>query len=470
MQIQSNNFIAASTIAIADKEQQRAVITGTGTAFAKRLAAMYATSKQHGEAMRQQAAVAKRRALNKLPELLEKAEAEMQANGITVLWATDAAEANRHVLEIAQRHSVKSVVKSKSMATEEIGLNHALEEQQIQVVETDLGEYILQLNNEPPSHIVTPVIHKSKESIRKIFVDTIDMPSTDNASEMARYAREKLRAAFLNADMGISGGNFIIAETGSIGLVTNEGNARMVTSLPRVHVAVVGIEKIVETVDDYVTLTQVLPRSATGQNLTVYTHLINGPRREHEEDGPEDVYVILIDNGRSKIYATEYAEALACIRCGACLNACPVYQVTGGHAYGWVYPGPIGAVITPLLVGPQNAKPLPHASSLCGSCKEVCPVDINIPRMLLDLRNDLVEQGNAEAQWSMGIKAWAWANSSPTRFALSGKAAAMGSRLLPTKKLPGPLGGWTRYRDFPNFAPKPFRQLWKERQRVTKTD
>ena len=470
MQINANNFIPASEIAVADKEQQTAVVTGTGTAFNKRLAAMFATSKEHGEAMRQQAAAAKRRALNKLPELLEEAEANMQANGIKVLWAIDAAEANRYVLEIAQRHQVKSVAKSKSMATEEIGLNHALEEKQIEVIETDLGEYILQLNNEPPSHIVTPVIHKSKESICKIFEETIDMPYTDNASEMAQYAREKLRADFLRADMGISGGNFIIAETGTICLVTNEGNARMVTSLPPVHVAVVGIEKLVETVEDYATLTQVLPRSATGQNLTVYTHMINGPRRPHETDGPEDVYVILIDNGRSKIYATDYAEALACIRCGACLNACPVYQSTGGHAYGWVYPGPIGAVVTPLLVGPENAKPLPHASSLCGSCKQVCPVDIDIPRMLLDLRSDLVDQGHTEAQWTIGIKAWAWGNTSPTRFALGGKAASIGSRLLPIKNLPGPLSGWIRHRDFPEFAPKSFRELWKERQRISGAD
>lgn len=465
MQVQSNNFIRASEIAVNNSEQRNAVVTGTGTAYQKRLAAMFATSKEHGEAMRQQAAAAKRRALNKLPDLLEQAEAKMQENGIQVLWAIDNAEANQHVLDIAQEHNVQSVVKSKSMVTEEIGLNHVMEKHGIEVVETDLGEYILQLNDEPPSHIVTPVIHKSKNSIRTIFTDKIEMPHTDDAKEMAQYARGKLREAFLAADMGISGGNFIIAETGTVCLVTNEGNARMVTSLPRVHVAVVGIEKLVETVEDYATLTQVLPRSATGQTLTVYTHMVNGPRRAHENDGPDHVYVILVDNGRSRIYGTDYAESLACIRCGACLNACPVYQSTDGHAYGWVYPGPIGAVVTPLLVGPENAKPLPHASSLCGTCKQVCPVDIDIPRMLLDLRSDLVDQGKSEAQWTIGIKAWAWANRSPNRFALSGKMAALGSRLIPTKNLPGPLSGWTKHRDFPEFAPKPFRELWKERKR-----
>lgn len=464
MQIQSNHFILASEIAIANKEQRQAVVTGTATAYNRRLAAMFATNRAHGEAMRQQAAAAKRRALNHLPDLLEEAEANMQANGMTVLWARDAAEANQHVLDIAARHDVKSVVKSKSMVTEEIGLNHVLEENNIHVVETDLGEYILQLNEEPPSHIVTPVIHKSKENISTIFRDKIDMPDTDSAEEMARYARIRLRQAFLNADMGISGGNFIIAETGSICLVTNEGNARMATSLPRIHVAVIGIEKIVETVEDYATLTQVLPRSATGQQLTVYTHMVNGPRRAHESDGPESVYVILVDNGRSRIYASNYAEALACIRCGACLNACPVYQSTGGHAYGWVYPGPIGAVVTPLLVGLENAKPLPYASTLCGNCKQVCPVDIDIPRMLLELRSDLVEDGQDERLWALGMKAWAAGNSSPLLYGLGGKAAALGTRLLPVRNLPGPLRGWTKYRDFPSFAPKSFRALWQERQ------
>jgi L-lactate dehydrogenase complex protein LldF len=334
--------------------------------------------------------------LSILPELLEQAEENMQANGIKVLWAVDAEEANQHVLEIAREHHVQSVVKSKSMVTEETGLNHTLEAAEIKVLETDLGEYIVQLGEETPSHIVVPVVHKTKASIKKLLIEKAGMPPTDDTEEMAKFARETLRSRFLDADMGISGGNFIIAETGSLCLVSNEGNARLVTSIPRIHVALVGIEKVIRSVEDYATLTQVLPRSATGQIMTVYTHIINGPRLAGETDGPEHVYVILVDNGRSEIYTSDYCEALACIRCGACLNACPVYQITGGHAYGWVYPGPIGAVVTPLLKGLENASPLPYASSLCGICKEVCPVDIDIPRMLLDLRRDLVKMGESD--------------------------------------------------------------------------
>jgi L-lactate dehydrogenase complex protein LldF len=460
---QANNFVSLAQVAIHDAELQKAVAFGTHSGFTKCLAARFAAGETHGQAIRRQAAAIRRHSLNHLPDLLEQAEATMQANGIEVLWAADGDEANRHVLEIARRHEVRSVVKSKSMVTEEIGLNHALETAGIDVLETDLGEYIVQLGGETPSHIVVPIIHKTKESIRDLLVERAGMPITDEAEEMARFARETLRRLFLAADMGVSGGNFIVAETGSIGLVSNEGNARLVTSLPRVHVALVGIEKIVPTLADYATLTQVLPRSATGQALTVYTHLINGPRRTDETDGPDHVSVILVDNGRSRIFDSGYCEALACIRCGACLNGCPVYQTTGGHAYGWVYPGPIGAVITPLLTGLENASPLPFASSLCGVCKEVCPLDIDIPRMLLDLRHDWVESGEGDALWSTGMKVWAWGMGSPGVFNMGGRAAALAGRVMPSR-LPGPLKGWTDYRTPPAFAIKPFRRLWRERQ------
>lgn len=464
MKVQSTSFISLADVAIHDGDVQAAVTRGTQNAYNNRLKAMFGAGEDHGQALRQQAAEARRRSLRQLPELLERAEANMQARGITVLWARDGEEANRHVLDIAAKHEIKRIAKGKSMATEEIALNHALEGAGLDVVETDLGEWILQLNDETPSHIIAPVIHKTKESIREIFIRELDMPYTDDAREMVAFARQKLREVFISAEMGITGGNFIIAETGSIGLVMNEGNGRMVTAIPRVHVAIIGIEKVIETVEDYATLVQVLPRSGTGQQMTVYSNILNGPATEPGDVGPEHMYVILLDNGRSDIYATDYAEALACIRCGACLNACPVYRSTGGHAYGWVYGGPIGAVITPLLIGLENASPLPNASSLCGACKEACPVDIDIPRMLLDLRHDLVEQKETEAKWDWGIRMWAMGMKSAGMFELGGKAARLGVNSGLDRVVPNPLGEWRKNRDFPPFAPKPFRQLWRERQ------
>ncbi|MFP4323696.1 MAG: LutB/LldF family L-lactate oxidation iron-sulfur protein [Anaerolineales bacterium] len=463
MQMNANNFIPVSKINTANEDLKAAVGKATRTAYDKRLHAMFSEGAEHGEALRQQAAEAKRRALLKLPALLEQAEANMTANGILVRWAATAAEAQQLVMAIANEHAVKSVIKAKSMVSEELHINQVLEEAGIQVIETDLGEYIIQLAHEPPSHIIAPVIHKSKDDIRDLFIAKLGMPYTDDAQEMTRFARRTLRDAFLSSDMGISGANFIIAETGTLGLVSNEGNIRLTTSLPKVHVALVGIEKLVETVEDYVTLTQVLPRSGTGQQMSVYTHMINGPKRADDADGPEHVYVIFVDNGRSEIYTSQYAEVLSCIRCGACLNTCPVYRSTGGHTYGSVYSGPIGAVLTPLLNGLSNAKPLPHASSLCGSCKQVCPVDINLPKFLLDLRHDLVQAGERDMMISAGIKGWELAVRSPAIFHLAGKSAQVGQKIV-GDQLPQPLGNWTEFREFPDFAPKPFRQLWQERQ------
>jgi L-lactate dehydrogenase complex protein LldF len=431
---------------------------------------MYAYGHEHGEALRAQAAEAKRRALRDLPDLLERAEAQMTANGMTVLWAEDAAEVHAHFAAIVARHHIQRVAKAKSMLTEEVALNDALIAAGLDVVETDLGEYIIQINGEHPSHIVAPVIHKTKESIRDIFVEKLGMTPTDDAGEMVAFARARLRDVFLNADLGVSGGNFIIAETGTIALVTNEGNGRLCTSMPRVHVAVVGIEKVVATFEDYITLTQVLPRSGTGQQMTVYTNMLNGPRRPDEADGPDHVYVILVDNGRGAIYATDYAEVLSCIRCGACQNACPVYRSTGGHAYGWVYGGPIGAVLTPLMTGIDAATPLPNASSLCGACKQACPVDIDLPRMLLDLRADIVAQRQSERLWDFGMKFWAMGNRSPRVFEMGGTIARFGRNHVLGDSLPGPLGAWTKHRDFPPFAPKSFRQLWRERQQARGRD
>ncbi len=470
MKVKSNDFVQLSQIAVLDDDLQTAVYNATSKAFANRAASMAEISPAHGEAIRQQSAAIKRFNLNNLPEMLEQAEANLQANGIHVLWAEDAAEACELVLNIAQEHQVKQVTKSKSMLTEEIALNAALEKNGIETIETDLGEYIAQLNEQPPSHIIAPVIHMSKESIGDVFERTINMPPTDNAVEMAHFAGAQLRTSFLTSDMGISGGNFVIAETGTLCLVTNEGNGRMVTSMPNVHVALVGIEKLIPTMEDYATLNQILPRSTTGQKLSVYASMINGPRREHETDGPQHVYVIFVDNGRSRIYATKYAEALACIRCGACLNACPVYRTAGGHSYGWVYSGPIGAVITPLITGLENASPLPYASSLCGVCKQVCPVNIDLPRMLLDLRHDLVEAGHSETLWNWGMKAWEFGMTSPTRYQFGGNVASVVTNQFQPEKLPGLLNGWTKHRSSPKFAKKSFRQQWRERKKGEQND
>ena len=464
MKVKANNFISAARLAVRDARLRAAITTSTLNSDTQRRQAMSAIGHQHAGHMRRQAAEAKRRALRDLPDLLERAEANMRANGIHVLWAEDGPEACRLVLELIERHRASRIVKSKSMLTEEIALNAALESAGLEVFETDLGEYIVQIAGEPPSHIVGPALHMSKDRIRDLFVRKLGMPPTDSAEDMTQFVRRILRQAFLEADMGISGGNFIIADTGTLCLATNEGNGRMVTTLPPVHVAVVGIEKIVETLEDYATLTQILARSSTGQTVTVYNHMIHGPRRAGEGDGPDHVYVILVDNGRSDIYATAYAEALACLRCGACLNACPVYRTTGGHAYGWVYSGPIGAVVTPLLTGLENASPLPYASSLCGKCKNVCPVDIDLPRMLLDLRHNLVEQGRSTPLWTIGMRGWAAANQSPRLFEVGGRAIRLGMRFVP-RHVPGPVGGWTRYRDLPPASSKSFRQWWRERQK-----
>jgi len=313
-----------------------------------------------------------------------------------------------------------------------------------------------------------PVMHMTKEQIRDLFMEKLDMPYTNEPSEMTAFIRDGLRHEYIDADFGMSGGNFMIAETGTVVIVTNEGNGRLSTSVPRIHIAVVGIEKIVPTWEDFATLVQLLPRSATGAPLTVYVNGFTGPARPGEPDGPEEFYLILLDNGRSNIYTSEYTEALACIRCGACLNACPVYQNVGGHTYGWVYPGPIGAIITPLLNGIENASPLPFASSLCGACKQACPVDINIPDMLLMLRRDL--QDVQEPIWKASMKGYGFAFSHPLLYEAGGKLASAASRAVSNEgegipehlPLPDPLNGWSQNRDFPPFAEQSFHDWWRE--------
>ncbi len=469
MELNPNKFSEQAVIAIEDIQLQTALDRGTSNADGRRRIAFAELDDPYG--LRQQGRGAKLRALADLPDLLEQMERSVTANGGHVLWASDAAEARQHVLDICRKKGLKRGVKSKSMATEEIELLPALIANGIKMVETDLGEYIVQVNESHPSHIVMPVMHMTKEQVRDLFMDKLGMPPTNEAADMTAFARKLLREEFLNADFGMSGGNFMIAETGTVVIVTNEGNGRLSTGMPPVHIAVVGIEKIVPTWEDFATLVQLLPRSGTGQRMTVYVNAFGGPARTNEPDGPEEFYLILLDNGRSDIYATEYTEALACIRCGACLNTCPVYNAVGGHSYGSVYSGPIGAVITPLLKGKENAVPLPFASSLCGACKQACPVDINIPDMLLKLRHDL--EGEQDTIWQIGLKAWQFGNQHPLLFEVGGKAASAATRALAglmgsdhIEALPPPLNGWTDYRDFPTFAPESFRE-WYRKNRGT---
>ncbi len=403
-----------------------------------------------------------------LDQYLEQFATAFEALGGQVYWAKDAVEANKYIVDLAQVKGVKRVVKSKSMVSEETEINHDLIEASIDVIESDLGEYIIQLAGEPPSHIIAPVIHKTREQIGEVFAQYLGVPYTDEPSELNKIARTKLREIFLTADMGITGANFGVAETGSICLVMNEGNGRLTTTAPRIHVAMMGLERLVPTIADLSVMLQILARSATGQKLSVYSNIITGPRRSDEEDGPEEMHIVILDNGRSKVLGTEMAEILYCIRCGACLNACPVYREIGGHAYGSVYPGPVGAVLMPSLMGLDPWHELPHASSLCGACQEVCPVRINIPRMLLKLRQETTQAGHSPGWLKTGLKVYSQVARRPSLYRAGLRTQAWASNLVAKNgwinSLPGPLSGWTEHRAFPAFAKKSFRQQWKERK------
>ena len=468
MELNPNRFMETAVIALEDIRLQSALERATGNADGRRRQML--AELDGPDALRLQGRAARLRAMADLPDLLEQVERQVTANNGHVLWAVDGDEANHLVLDICRKHNLKRGVKSKSMATEEIGLLPVLEKAGITMLETDLGEYIVQLSGSHPSHIIMPVMHMTKDQVGDLFEEKLGMPPTDEAADMTAFARQTLREEFLAADFGMSGGNFIIAETGTLVIVTNEGNGRLSTGMPPVHIAVVGIEKIIPTWEDFATLIQLLPRSATGQRMSVYTNMINGPARDGDPDGPQSFYLILLDNGRSDIYASEYTEALACIRCGACLNACPVYQNIGGHSYGSVYSGPIGAVLTPLLKGKENASLLPFASSLCGACQAACPVMINLPDMLLKLRRDL--QAEQEPMWRFGLKAWAFGMQHPLLFEIGGKAASAATRMMAEttgsghlESLPYPLSGWTDHRDFPPFAGQSFHDWWRKNRK-----
>jgi L-lactate dehydrogenase complex protein LldF len=413
------------------------------------------------EAARQRCYEIKWEAVNHLDRYLEEFEANVLKRGGHVFWAADSEQARNYVLELAAARGVKRIVKAKSMVTEEIHLNPALEKQGIEVRETDLGEYIVQLRHEPPYHIVTPVMHLSRAQVIELFREKIpDDVKGDSHEELTAAARRALRRAFFSADMGISGANFLIADTGMIAITTNEGNGRLCTSVPRIHVVFAGIEKVIPRLQDLATFWPMLATTGTGQHLTAYSTLIGGPRTAKENDGPEEFHVILLDNGRSRLLAdTEQREVLHCIRCGACLNACPVYRNIGGHTYNTVYPGPIGSVLTPHLRGLAEFQHLSYASSLCGNCNTVCPVKIDLSHHLLQNRRNAVGQVRPGWRLRLGMRLWRWSMMDAGRFRL---ASRVGKALLRTFGGAAALKPWTEYRDLPPVPEKSFRQMWRQ--------
>ncbi|HZV53396.1 MAG TPA: LutB/LldF family L-lactate oxidation iron-sulfur protein [Rhodocyclaceae bacterium] len=472
MQIRSMFFKANAASALANPVLQGNMRMSKGKFVDKRRTAITDFQAEGGdfEALREAGAELRNRVLNDLDLWLERFESAAIATGATVLWAKDGAEVCRHVVDIARRHGVKKAAKSKSMLSEEAGLNQALEAAGIQPVETDLGEYILQINdNEPPSHIIAPVVHKGLDEVADLFARVHKTPRKTEIPELTREAREVLRQHFLDADMGISGGNFLVAETGSVALVTNEGNGRMVTTLPRVHVVVTGIEKVTPTLEDLSLLLRLLIRSATGQSISNYVSLLTGIKQPEEHDGPEHLYFVLVDNGRADVVASEFQDMLRCIRCGACMNHCPVYQTIGGHAYGWVYPGPMGSVLTPLYMGLDKAIDLPHAATLCNQCGVVCPVKIPLPELLRKLREKQVEKGLRPLMERLTLKAWAWVACRPKLYAVGTRFGVRYlSWLAGGRDRIGALGiapGWTDGRDFPAPQGKTFREMHAARQR-----
>ena len=420
-----------------------------------------------GERLRDRARAIKEATLQRLDEHLEKLVANVERLGGHVHFATTAEEARDVVLDIARRTGARMAVKSKSMATEEIHLNDALEAIGVTPVETDLGEYIIQLAHERPSHIIAPAIHKTKGQVAELFSRELKRPGLPADPEvLTKIAREELREKFLTADLGITGANFPVAETGTVVLVTNEGNGRMTTSLPRVHVAVMGVEKVIPSMTDLAVFLAILAKSATGQKLSVYTTLVQGPRRPGELEGPEEFHLVLLDNGRIAQIAGTLRESLYCLRCGACLNVCPVYRQIGGHAYGYTYPGPIGILLTAMLNGPGSVKELAHASSLCGACADACPVRIDIPRMLIELRRQVDEEHIAPWTERVLFKTFARLLVHPTLYRFGARIGRILQRPLiregRIRALPFFFGRWTKTRDLPPVAARTFQERWPE--------
>ena len=472
-EVATREFVPASQAAVKD-EQLRQALRRAGTGFdGTRREAIAEVSEEVWEEWRQQARRIKEHTIAHLDYYLAMLERNVVAAGGQVHFAQDAAQANAIVSEIARRNGVKTVTKSKSMVSEELGLNHVLEAGGIDVFETDLGEYIIQLAEETPSHLVAPALHKTRGQVAQLFAEQLGVPYSEDIEEMARVARVALRQKFLDADMGISGANFLVAETGSLVIITNEGNGRLCTSAPRIHVGLAGMEKVIPSLQDLAVFLRLLPRSATGQRISSYVSMVMGPRRAEDEDGPEEFHLIIVDNGRSRLLRDPaLRESLYCIRCGACLNVCPIYQRVGGHAYGWVYPGPIGSIVTPGLVGVAEAKDLPNASTLCGACRDACPVQINIPRMLLHLRHQQAESSDDNQRTASDtdrLLARGFANVMSNLWLLK-LGRRVGRALSKPLARSGKIGQtrlplvsrWTQARDLPAPAERSFRELWRD--------
>ncbi len=471
MKSTAHNFVANARSALADQQLQ-AALQRAGPGFIDKRSAALAELPEF-EALRAAARTIKDETLADLDHYLIAFEREVRASGGRVHWARDASEACRIIADLCKQVDAQHVAKGKSMVGEEIGLNPALENAGLEVIETDLGEYIIQLAHEPPSHIIAPAVHKSREQIAALFRQHhgrygLKQP-LDTIPAIVDEARQVLREQFLNADVGITGANFLIAESGSAIIVTNEGNGDLTATLPRSHIVVAGVEKVVPTLNDANVLLRLLARSATGQPFTAYTSVFTGPRREQDVDGPESFHVVLVDNGRSGMLAGRFRDMLRCIRCGACLNHCPVYQAVGGHAYGWVYPGPMGAVLTPLMPGGGRADDLPNASSLCGRCEQVCPMSIPLPQLLREHRHQqhLQKHDHRRSRWA--IAAWAWLACRP---ALYRRIMGLGTRMLARLgKRHGHLrsvplaGAWTEHRNLPVPQGATFLEQWRARQR-----
>ena len=469
MQIQSMHFVARSGQKLADVRLQQNL---------KKLATKFVTGRANAitelddfEAVRNAATERRNRTLASLDVWLELFEKKATETGATVLFAESADDAARLVAEIAKKHGIKKAIKTKSMVSEEMALNEVLEKAGVHVRETDLGEYILQINDaEPPSHIIAPVVHKDKEEVADLFEKVHQLPRKTDIQEMTREARDILRPQFLEAEMGITGGNFVIAETGSVCLVTNEGNEGMCTIVPpEVHVVVTGIEKVLPTLEDFATVMRLLPRSATGQSISNYVSLLTGPRVAGERDGPEHMYFVLVDGGRSGLLGGEFQEMLRCIKCGACMNHCPVYQKIGGHAYGWVYPGPMGSILTPSYIGVENALDLPQAATLCGECHVVCPVKIPLPDLLRKLREKQFDRGLRPWYETMALAIWGYVARRPVLYAALTRVGVKVLRWMQSangtvKSLPM-AKGWSEYRDMPAPSGTTFRELYAQKNK-----